>query len=86
MQDLTAIAQEFVDTFKGTFLHKATVQPVYSLGFERYMKLSQRQRNALNKAYFIKNNFDATGAQDHIKSFLSAMTDEEFIQYNRKRN
>jgi hypothetical protein len=60
-------------------------EPVYSLGFQRYEKLSRARIQRAYKAMFLLEKINETELYNTLHSRLSAMTEEEFKAFKRAK-
>lgn len=58
-------------------------EPVYSLGFQRYEKLSKARIQRAYKAMFLLEKIDESQLYNTLHSRLTAMTEEEFKAFKR---
>lgn len=73
------VTPEIVESIKDLFsMFHSDVEPVYSLGFQRYQKLNKKKKQQLDIQYFHKGHTEA-------KLFLEAMTEEEFKAYKKSK-
>ncbi|WP_137906092.1 hypothetical protein [Chryseobacterium sp. 2VB] len=63
----------------------AKEEPVYSLGFQRYEKLSNARIQRAYKAMFLLEKINESELYNTLHSRLSAMTEEEFKAFKRAK-